>query len=99
MSPPRRAGTGGEGKLTVSALIMLVATCLSADALAQAAPPKVGTKPLVQLKPKEPMGCKFVGTVKPKLLAGDCAATPELRGTTLTDEPATPAPAPMPNNR
>ena len=81
--------------MTVRALIMLVATCLSADALAQAAPPKVGTKPLVQVKPKEPMGCKFVGTVKgTKLWAGDCAATPELRGTTLTDEPATPAPAP-----
>jgi hypothetical protein len=81
--------------MTVSALIMLVATCLSADALAQAAPPKVGTKPLVQVKPKVPMGCKFVGTVKgTKLWAGDCAATPELRGTTLTDEPATPAPAP-----
>jgi hypothetical protein len=26
--------------------------------------PKVGSKPLVQAKPKEPMGCKLVGTVK-----------------------------------
>jgi hypothetical protein len=34
----------------------------------------------VQVKPKGPIGCKLVGTVKgTKLWAGDCAG-PELRG-------------------
>ena len=53
------------------------------------APPKVGNKPLVQVKPKEPMGCKLVGMVKgTRLWAGDCVAS-ELRG-------ATPAPETQP---
>jgi hypothetical protein len=47
----------------------------------------VGSKPLVQAKPKEPMGCKLVGTVKgTKLWAGDCMG-PELRGATSGTEP------------
>ena len=61
-------------------LLILVAICFSANALAQDAPPKVGTKPLARVKPKEPMACKLVGTVKgTKLWAGDCVAS-ELRG-------------------
>jgi hypothetical protein len=48
----------------MKALLILLAICFSANALAQDAAPKVGNKPLVQVKPKEPMGCKFVGTVK-----------------------------------
>jgi hypothetical protein len=68
-------------------LIILVAICFSATAFAQSAPPKVGNKPLVQVKPKEPMGCKLVGTVKgTKLWAGDCVGL-EIRGTTTTTEP------------
>jgi hypothetical protein len=78
-------------------LIILTAVCFSANAMAQApSPPKGSHKPLVQVKPKAPEGCKLVGTVKgTKLWAGDCAAPSELRGTTA--EPAAPAPAPEAN--
>lgn len=66
--------------MTMRVLFILAALCFSANALAQDAAPKVGTKPV---KPKEAMGCKFVGT----LWAGDCVG-PELRGTTSdTDAP------------
>jgi hypothetical protein len=44
----------------MKALLVLVAICLSAQAFAQDAPPKVGNKPLAQVKPREPMGCKLV---------------------------------------
>ena len=72
--------------MTMRVLIILAAVCFSANAMAQAPPPKVGHKPLVQVKPE---GCKFVGTVKgTKLWAGNCAAALELRGTTPTGEPA-----------
>jgi hypothetical protein len=65
-------------------LLILAAICLSANAFAQAVTPKTGTK---QAKPKEPMGCKFVGTVKgTKLWAGDCTGS-ELRGAEPAPEP------------
>ena len=68
--------------MTVRVLVMLAAISFSATAFAQSAPPKIGNKPLVQVKPKEPTGCKLVGTVKgTKLWAGDCVAS-ELRGST-----------------
>lgn len=75
-------------------LIIAAALCFSANAMAQAAPPKVGNKPLVQVKPKAPMGCKLVGTVKgTKLWAGDCTSS-ELRGTAPAAEtPSVPAQA------
>ena len=70
--------------MTVRVLLILAAISFSATAFAQSAPPKVGNKSLVQVKPKEPTGCKLVGTVKgTKLWAGDCVAS-ELRGTTET---------------
>ena len=70
-------------------LLILIAICFSATAFAQSAPPKVGKKPLVQVKPKEPMGCKLVGTVRgTKLWAGDCAGS-ELRRSTTTTETQT----------
>jgi hypothetical protein len=66
--------------------LIFFAICFSANAFAQDASPKVGNKPLVQVKPKEPIGCKLVGTVKGiKLWAGDCVAL-ELRGATPTTE-------------
>jgi hypothetical protein len=57
--------------------MILSAVCFSANAMAQqASPPKVGNKPLVQVRPKAPTGCKLVGTVKgTKLWAGDCTAS------------------------
>jgi hypothetical protein len=67
----------------------LVLVSLSNDAFAQSSTPKkpeVGGKPLVQIKPSAPIGCKLVGTVKgTKLWAGDCVAAPELRKTTPED--------------
>jgi len=67
-------------------LLIFVAICFSGTVFAQSAPPKVGNKALVQVKPKAPMGCKLVGTVRDtKLWAGDCVG-PELRGSTATTE-------------
>jgi len=73
--------------MTMRVLIVLAAIGFSATAFAQTAPPKVGNKPLAQVKPKEPMGCKLVGTVKgTKLWAGDCVASSELRGAAPAEE-------------
>ena len=81
-----------------SLVILAAIISFSATSFAQTAPPKVGGKPLKQVKPVAPMGCKFVGTVKgTKLWAGDCAAPSELRGTTPAVEPAAPAPTPQAN--
>ena len=58
-------------------LLILVAICFSATAFAQSVPAKVG-KPVTQVKPKAPAGCKLVGTVRgTKLWAGDCVAPTE----------------------
>jgi hypothetical protein len=78
---------GAKGKLTMRTRLILVAICFSATAFAQSAPPKVGNKPLVQAKPKEPIGCKLVGAVRgTRLWAGDCVGL-EARGTITTTEP------------
>jgi hypothetical protein len=70
----------------MKALVILTAVCFSISAYAQGAPPKAGHKPPVQVKPKEPTGCKLVGKVKgTKLWAGDCVGS-ELRGTTPATE-------------
>jgi hypothetical protein len=72
-------------------LTVLSAVCFSANAMAQASPPKVGNKPLVQVRPKAPTGCKLVGTVKgTKLWAGDCTAS---EPNNAAKDP--PAPAPL----
>ena len=77
---------GAKGELTMRSLLILVAICFSGTVFAQSAPPKVGNKPLVQLKPKAPMGCKLVGTVRgTKLWAGDCVGS-EVRDSTSTTE-------------
>ena len=85
--------------MMIRTLLVLAAIIgFSASAFAQTAAPKVGGKPLKQVKPPAPMGCKLVGTVKgTKLWAGDCAAGPELRGTTRTPEPEAPGPPPEAN--
>jgi hypothetical protein len=76
----------GEGEMTMRAFLVLVAISFSATAFAQSAPPKVGSKPLAQVKPKEPRGCKLVGTVKgTKLWVGDCEAA-ELRSSVPATE-------------
>ena len=73
--------------MTMRAIVILAAVCFSTSGYAQAAPPKMGNKQLVQVKPKEPMGCKLVGTVKgTKLWAGDCVASDQLRGSAPATE-------------
>ena len=75
-----------KGEMTMRILLVLATVGFSATAFAQNAPPKVGHKPLAQVKPKEPMGCKLVGTVKgTKLWAGDCVGS-ELRGAAPPEE-------------
>jgi hypothetical protein len=70
-------------------LFILVAICCSGTVFAQSAPPKAGNKALVQVKPKAPMGCKFVGSVRgTKLWAGDCVGS-ELRNPAATTESQT----------
>jgi hypothetical protein len=77
--------------MTVRLLLILVAICFSTNAVAQSAPPKVGNKPPVRVKLKEPTACKLVGTVRgTKLWAGDCVGVELLKGTTETPEQATP---------
>ena len=85
MLPACRARAEGEGEIIMRILLILVGICFSASAFAQGATPKAGSKP--SAKPKEPIGCKFVGTVKgTKLWAGDCMG-PELRGAEPVSEP------------
>ena len=70
--------------------VILLAICVSTNAVAQTSPPKLGNKPVAQVKPKDPSGCKLVGTVRgTKLWAGDCVGVELLRGTTDTPEQAT----------
>jgi hypothetical protein len=59
----------------VKVLLVFAAICFSGAAFAQGSPkPRVGSKSVVQMKPKAPTGCKLVGTVRgTKLWAGDCA--------------------------
>jgi hypothetical protein len=88
----RSISGGGEEELMMRLLIILYAIYFSTNAMAQSLPPKVGNKPLVQVKPKPPMGCKLVGTVKgTKLWAGDCM--PSVSNSATTDSAA---PAPLP---
>jgi hypothetical protein len=75
---------------TIALALVLVSS--SNVALAQRGSPNkpnVGGKPLRQIKPSAPIGCKLVGTVKgTKLWAGDCIAAPELRTTTPPEDKA-----------
>ena len=72
-------------------LLILAGICFSANAFAQDTMPKIGSKPLVQIRPKELVGCKLVGTVKgTKLWAGDCVASELLRASPETDTQSLP---------
>jgi hypothetical protein len=69
------------------AVFFIPATALAQDAAPEKRPPTVGGKPIAQVKPSAPAGCKFVGTVRgTKLWAGDCTAASELRPTSTGDE-------------
>jgi hypothetical protein len=73
--------------MTKKFLLIFGVICVSENAaLAQDAVRKVGNRPLYQVKPKVPEGCKLVESVKgTKLWAGDCISS-ELRGTTPAAE-------------
>jgi hypothetical protein len=78
--------------MTMRFLMFLFAICFSAAAFAQSPPPKVGNKPLAQVKPQPPIGCKLVGTVRgTKLWAGDCTDAAELRGAASNAESTAPS--------
>jgi hypothetical protein len=67
--------------------ILLIPTIALAQGATPAKRPTVGAKQLIQTKPRAPVGCKLVGTVKgTKLWAGECAAAPELRTGTPAEE-------------
>ena len=88
--------------MTMRALVILAAVCFSATAFAQSPSPKSAKKPppLAQTKPKEPMGCKLVGTVKgTKIWAGDCADAAEIRDAAPTAETTPPAPGAIPTGQ
>ena len=77
--------------MTNRSLLICVAICFSTTAFSKGAPPKVGNKPPVRVKPKEPTACKLVATVRgTKLWAGDCVGIELLKGPTKTPEQATP---------
>lgn len=67
--------------------MLLIPTIALAQGATTAKRPTVSAKPFVQTKPRAPVGCKLVGTVKgTKLWAGECTATPELRTGTPSEE-------------
>jgi hypothetical protein len=67
--------------------MLLIPTIALAQDATPAKRPTVSAKPFVQTKPRAPFGCKLVGTVKgTKLWAGECAAAPELRTGTPSEE-------------
>jgi hypothetical protein len=68
------------------AVFFIPATAFAQDApVPTTHPPRLGGKPIVQVKPSAPAGCKLVGTVRgTKLWAGDCTAADQLRTTTNT---------------
>jgi hypothetical protein len=81
--------------MTMKALVLVgfVTMSIATNALAQGLPPKVGGKPVAQVKPKAITGCKLVGTVKgTRIWAGDCTVASEMRGSAPAAE-ATPSPS------
>jgi hypothetical protein len=95
LDQPDRKKRADEAKIMIRSLFILLAICFSTSAFAQNAQPKAGNKPHVQAKPKEPSGCKLVGTVRgTRLWAGDCIGVELLRGTTETPEQGTSVIAP-----
>ena len=78
-------------------LILAAIIGFSASAFAQTGALKIGGKPLAHVKPKEPIVCKLVGTVRgTKLWAGDCTGS-ELTGTNpATETQSLPEPGAIP---
>ena len=73
--------------------MLLIPTIALAQGATPTKRPTVSAKPIVQTKPKAPVGCKLVGTVKgTKLWAGECTAAPELRTGTPSEDSGPSAP-------
>jgi hypothetical protein len=73
--------------------IILISSAAFAQGAAPLKRPNADSKPIVQVKPTAPMGCRLVGTVKgTKLWAGECVAAPELTTTPQEDKPSTLSP-------
>jgi hypothetical protein len=69
----------------MKALVALAALLFATSAFAQSAQPKGLVKAPALGKPRSPIGCKLVGTVKgTKLWAGDCVDAAGLRGSDPT---------------
>jgi hypothetical protein len=85
---------GADGDFDMK-FVLLVATSLMATSAFAQDVPKVGGKQLAQVKPKGPMGCKLVGTVRgTKLWAGECTAAESGGASAVTDpQPSLPAQA------
>src|ERR1700722_6285991 len=82
-----------DGKAKMKALLVLVALCFSASAFARASPPKVGNKPLVQVRPRAPMGCKLVGTLKGTKRGAGGATSPDPKTAPIAPPPPAPSAA------
>ena len=74
--------------MNMKALVGLVAVLLATSAFAQSSQPKGLARAQALGKPRAPIGCNLVGTVKgTKLWAGDCADAAGLRGSDPTAPP------------
>jgi hypothetical protein len=77
--------------MNMKALVGLATLLFATSAFAQSAQPKGLAKALALAKPRAPIGCKLVGTVKgTKLWAGDCTDAAGLRGAQPTAETTSP---------
>jgi len=75
--------------------MLLIPTVAFGQGPTPAKRPTVGAKPLVQAKPRAPVGCKLVGTVKgTKLWAGECTAAQEVRTGTPVEGESSPTSVP-----
>jgi hypothetical protein len=73
--------------------LLSAALILSTSVYAQDAPkpPTGGGKSAARMKPKAPLGCTLVGTVRgTKLWAGDCTAPDQLRSSVPATESSEP---------
>jgi hypothetical protein len=77
-----RAEGEGEVILIMKLFLLTTALIISTSVYAQDAskPPTASGKSTARMKPKAPVGCTLVGTVRgTKLWAGDCTAPDQLR--------------------
>jgi hypothetical protein len=77
--------------------LLTVPLILSASLYALEAPKAAGANSTARMKPKAPVGCILVGTVRgTKLWAGDCTAPDQLRSSVPATEGQEPPPQDQP---